>query len=422
MSEPRTLGLFEGFGIEIEYAIVDSATLDVRPIADEALRAAAGGDEWTGDFEDGPIAWSNELVRHVLEAKTNGPVPSLEGVAGAFYASMRRVDTILRERFDAQLVPGAMHPWMDPAFETQLWPHEYSEVYGAFDKIYDCRRHGWANVQSVHVNLPFKDEEEFARLMAAIRIVLPLVPALAAASPIVESKATGRLDSRLEFYRTNSKRTPAMAGEVIPEPIFDIEGYRERVLGPIQRELKAVDTDGILHGREWSNARGAIARFDRNAIEIRLIDAQERPSADLAVAAAVSGLVKHLVDGAGAPLAVQQEVPSAPLVKLLARCVDHGPNAPLEDSGLARLFDPKLSRVATTGELVAAVVPRCFLGGQDLEPALEVVLREGTLAQRILSRLGDAKQQSDPRERLREVWSDLADCLIADRPFHAARG
>ena len=30
----RSLSLFEGFGIEIEYMIVDSATLNVRPLCD----------------------------------------------------------------------------------------------------------------------------------------------------------------------------------------------------------------------------------------------------------------------------------------------------------------------------------------------------------------------------------------------------
>ena len=53
-----------------------------------------------------------------------------------------------------------MHPWMDPR-AASLWPHEYGEVYAAYDRIFDCRRHGWANLQSVHLNLPFADEREF---------------------------------------------------------------------------------------------------------------------------------------------------------------------------------------------------------------------------------------------------------------------
>ena len=43
------------------------------------------------------------------------------------------------------------------------------------------------------------------------------------------------------------------------------------MLGPIRHELAPLDTEGIFAGREWLNARGAIARFDRNAVEIRLL-------------------------------------------------------------------------------------------------------------------------------------------------------
>ena len=37
--ERRVLSLFEGFGIELEYMIVDAETLDVKPIADRLIEA-----------------------------------------------------------------------------------------------------------------------------------------------------------------------------------------------------------------------------------------------------------------------------------------------------------------------------------------------------------------------------------------------
>jgi hypothetical protein len=61
------LSLFEGYGIEIEWIIVDAATLDVLPIADELLRDAAGGEAWVEDAPAGEVSWSNELVAHVME-------------------------------------------------------------------------------------------------------------------------------------------------------------------------------------------------------------------------------------------------------------------------------------------------------------------------------------------------------------------
>ena len=38
MSKKKTLALFEGVGIELEYMIVNRETLDVLPIADELLK------------------------------------------------------------------------------------------------------------------------------------------------------------------------------------------------------------------------------------------------------------------------------------------------------------------------------------------------------------------------------------------------
>ena len=84
-------------------------------------------------------------------------------------------------------MPSGMHPWMQPARETRLWPHESGPIHRAYDALFDCRRHGWANLQSMHVNLPFGEDltpdGEFARLHAAVRLVLPLLPALAASTP-----------------------------------------------------------------------------------------------------------------------------------------------------------------------------------------------------------------------------------------------
>src|SRR5690606_7705226 len=108
----------------------------------------------------------------------------------------------------AMLMPTAMHPWFDPATETRLWPHEYSPVYETYNRIFGCQGHGWSNLQSMHVNLPFANDEEFARLHAAIRLALPILPALAASSPLVEGRVTGLADSRLDFYRFNSRRLP----------------------------------------------------------------------------------------------------------------------------------------------------------------------------------------------------------------------
>src|SRR5690606_25183589 len=114
-------------------------------------------------------------------------------------------------------LPTAMHPLMLPDLETKLWPHDAATIYATFDRIFGCKGHGWSNLQSVHINLPFRDQDEFGRLHAAIRLVLPLLPGLAASSPVQEGRLSGFLDTRLEHYRQNQKRLPSITGQVIPE-------------------------------------------------------------------------------------------------------------------------------------------------------------------------------------------------------------
>ena len=409
----KTLSLFEAYGIEIESMVVDADTLDVRPVVDELLREAAGTDGWVEDVEDGEIGWSNELVSHVVELKTNGPAPSYSGLADRFVASARRLNSLLEEGWHARLMPTGMHPWMDPSRETTLWPHDNGPVYRAYDQLFDCRRHGWANLQSVHLNLPFADEHEFARLMAAVRLVLPLIPALAASSPVVEGRSTGILDNRLEFYRTNSERVRSMTADVIPEPVYGFDEYQDRVLGVLDRELEEIGADQVLRGQEFANARGAIARFDRMAIEIRLIDAQECAEADLAVAAAVSGVVRALVEERWASLRCQRAWSTPELVELLQTAIRKGPDAEILDRSYSKAFGVESSETLTMGKLWRRIAETTFDGSTDLEGALQTILRQGTLAQRILAALG----QEFDRRKLKSVYGELCGCLASGSRF-----
>ncbi|HSM63423.1 MAG TPA: hypothetical protein VK833_05745, partial [Gillisia sp.] len=63
--------LFEVFGIELEYMLVQSSNLKITPIVDKLMILKNGS--ITSDVSNGEIEWSNELVAHVVELKTNGP-------------------------------------------------------------------------------------------------------------------------------------------------------------------------------------------------------------------------------------------------------------------------------------------------------------------------------------------------------------
>ena len=413
MTAAGALHLHEGIGLEIELMLVDRATLDVRPIADELLHEVSG--DHGGDYDAGPIGWSNELVLHLLELKMSTPAPALGGIAARFQENVARIDALLA-RSGATLLPGGMHPWMDPAKETVLWPHDYGEVYRAYDRLFDCKRHGWANLQSNHVNLSFAGDEEFGRLHAAVRLALPLVPALAASSPFVDARATGTLCNRLTAYRTNSSRVPIMTGDVIPEPVYSMTEYEERILAPIQREIAALEPEGILRG-EWLNSRGAIARFDRSAIEIRLLDAQECPAADVACAWAVACLVRDLCQERWGSSDEQRAFSTRALAQLLERTTALGPRASIDDPAYARALGWRGQAAPLAGELWSRIVEESVVPARgttdELLAPLRWIERHGTLAERLLRATGRDVQ----RARLREVYGELARGLIGGRLF-----
>jgi len=82
-----TLHLFEAFGIELEYMIVDRDTLEVQPIADELLKSMTGS--YSGDFENGMVTWSNELVLHLIELKCTKPESDLAALEQSFHQNIK---------------------------------------------------------------------------------------------------------------------------------------------------------------------------------------------------------------------------------------------------------------------------------------------------------------------------------------------
>ncbi|WP_205500714.1 carboxylate-amine ligase [Rufibacter psychrotolerans] len=411
MSQAKRLRLFEGFGVEMEYMIVDRDTLAVKPIADEVLNAEAG--QLTSDVERGPMAWSNELVLHVLELKTNGPAPELAPLAHLFHAEVQRVNELLRPHH-AMLLPTGAHPFMDPFRETRLWPHEASEIYEAYNRIFNCQGHGWSNLQSTHLNLPFGSDQEFGRLHAAIRLVLPLIPALSAASPVLDGRPTGLLDTRLEVYRTNQQQIPLIAGQVVPEAVFSQAQYEAEIFQPMFRAIAPHDPQGDLQD-EFLNSRGAIARFSRGAIEIRIIDNQECPLADVAIVTLVTEVLRQLVAETWSSYENQQKASTEELASVFLDSLKNGPETEIRHAAYLHLLgypQPEATLQEVWSHLWARV-QQSLVFTPEVTQAIETILREGPLAQRLLRALGP-----DPSpEQIKAVYQQLAECLAQNKLF-----
>ncbi|MDF2577746.1 MAG: glutamate--cysteine ligase [Chlamydiales bacterium] len=408
--EKLILPLFQGYGIELEYMIVNKQTLNVDPITDKVLYTVAKN--YDNEVERGEISWSNELALHVIELKTTKPAKSLKNLEISFQDNVRQINSIL-ESFNACLMPTAMHPWMDPYQEMHLWPHEYNPIYEAYNRIFNCCGHGWANLQSTHINLPFADDIEFAQLHAAIRLLLPIMPALTASSPIVEEKLTGILDNRLHVYQNNAKIIPSITGKVIPEHCSSEKNYRESILASMYHEIAPYDPDKLLQ-HEWLNSHGAIARFERNTIEIRILDIQECPQADIAIATAIVETLKSLIAEKWHELN-DKEWEVEPLYAIFSSCVKEGSEAIISNRHYLDLFGfPANATQCRAKELWQHIINSLDLNSLgNLKGILEMIIDKGTLAQRI-----EKAWKSQPtKHQLREIYEKLCYCLAHGELF-----
>lgn len=400
--------LFEVYGIELEYMLVYNTNFKVAPIVDQLISKKTG--KVSSDVDNGQIAWSNELVAHVIELKTNGPTNNLNSLSNYFHENIIEINTILKS-LDAKLLPSASHPLMNPLKDTQLWKHSYSEVYELYNKIFDCKGHGWSNVQSTHINLPFFDDKEFEKLHAAIRILLPLIPGLCASSPILDGQNTGFKDTRLEFYKTNQKEIPELTGLVIPERVFTKVDYYATIFEPIKKAIKPFDTKNILD-HHFLNSRGAIARFDRNAIEIRLIDIQECPKADIAICVLIIEVLKLLVGKKLAPLKSQKNWTKESLFYILNEAIKNGEDAKISNLDYLELFDiSEKTNISTVWRHLFQISKPNI--DESHHKAIETILEHGTLATRILKAIGT----DDSQEHIIKIYTALGECLEQNKMF-----
>ncbi len=409
-TQPKKYKLFEVTGIELEYMVVDRDTLKVLPIVDKLFEDVTG--KITSDVERGDVEWSNELVSHVVELKTAKPTKKIPSFRKKFSADIKAINAVLAKR-NAMLLPTAAHPFMDPFTETRIWPHEYNEVYALYNRIFDCRGHGWSNLQSTHLNLPFANDEEFSKLHAAIRLLLPIIPALSASSPILDSKTTGFLDSRMEAYLHHQDKLPELMGSLIPEAVFSQEDYYREIFSPIAKAMAPFDTEHVMD-HHFANSRGAIARFDRGAIEIRVIDIQECPSADLAIAELIVAVLKALTSGRWVSSYLQRAWSQHDLLPLFLQVIKDAGNARIANRDYLLMFGLMKQEQMSAHKLWQHLFVELYGDlSESCRQHIAHILEHGCLASRILKHTG----KTPDHDTLKRVYGELANCLAEDRAF-----
>jgi gamma-glutamyl:cysteine ligase YbdK (ATP-grasp superfamily) len=182
-----------------------------------------------------------------------------------------------------------MHPFLRLE-EARVWPHRHKQIYQEFSKVFSLKRHGWLNIQSFQLNLSYSNEASGVLLHNVLACVCAYLPALAASSPIYEGRLGENVDNRLSFYKQNQREIPSVTGDVIPEYVSSFSEYRKEIIDRYSRDLALAGADKPIMGKDWVNSRGVIFRFDRRALETRVMDEQDCVKSDVALSCFIRAL------------------------------------------------------------------------------------------------------------------------------------
>ena len=282
--------MLEVLGPEHEFALVDEA-LQPLPVVDQVIKALCG--RMVNYVNCQTFTFGKELQAHVAEF--NAATPFISPVL--FEATMQNavdfIQELLSTKFDAQLLGTGMHPLLSPT-NAKIWTHRDRKIYKALHRIFNLYQHGWVNIHAFQLNLPYGTQTEALRLHNLISHILPYIVAVSASSPVCEGNFSGYCDTRLWYYQQSQSRVPSLLGSIIPETVSSFQEYRQDIITRYSHDLVAVGAPRFLLQREWLNSRGAIFRFDRQAIEIRIMDEQECIKADVALSCFLRACLRGL--------------------------------------------------------------------------------------------------------------------------------
>ncbi len=222
----------EVLGPEHEYSLVDK-DLKVLPIADKIIKEYCG--RMVNFIELPNFTFGKEMQLHVMEIKANQPFKSPSEFEETMHAAVLSLSGIV-EKYGANLLGTGMHPLMDLK-DTAVWPHYHRKIYRAYSKIFNLNQHGWLNIQSFHLNLPYQKEADAIQIHNQLANLCAYLPAISASSPIFEGKTGVDQDNRLQFYKVNQKEVPSVTGEIIPQYVTTIAQYKRDVIERYSKDL-----------------------------------------------------------------------------------------------------------------------------------------------------------------------------------------
>jgi len=373
------------------------------PIVDKVIRDVYGRVVNFVEFSN--FTFGKELQLHVMEVKSNKPFRSPRVFEKTMHEAVLRLSDMLKRRYGARLLGTGMHPTLR-LWETAIWPHRHRQIYEAFSRIFNLKQHGWLNIQSFQLNLPYSSEGKAVLMHNLLANICAYLPAVSASSPIYEGRLGEYVDNRLHFYMENQKEVPSITGKVVPEYIQSLEQYKRDIIGHYSSDLAKAGAHPCILNKDWVNSRGVTIRFDRKALEIRVMDEQECIKSDVALSCFIRALLRGLMETApSSPL-----LPTEVLAEDFKSIIKYG----LE----AKVFHPS----GPTARHVCRYFMKIAWENATPEEKeylqlIERRIEHGNLSDAIRERVLVRMQKTDLNEAIVDVYSKLLKCLENNEPF-----
>jgi len=392
---------------------VDSITVALDfCVVDRSLRTPTALATWAlGQLPAAPgeVAWTCERWEHVLTLTLTKHSKRPMSHVRRLNAEVRSMNTLL-SKGNAVLVPVAAHPFAQGEVLTMRADAPGRTV---LSRLFDMRCAGWCNSQITCLRVPFGSDDEFSRLHASVRLLLPMLPAISASSPYLNGAGAGVMSARAEASMHHVDSLPQLLGPVVPEAVFSEEDYYRTVFSPMAQALAAVDAGQALD-HFCMNARAAVARFDRGELELRVLDRQECITADLALAEMTLAVVRAMGSGRWVSTYLQRAWSEDDLFPIYMQTVREGGQAMISNRDYLFMFGLMKQDRMTVQKIWQHLFVELYGDLSDeCRRVMAHILEHGCLSQRMLRRYGKAPTAN----ALVELVDDLAAHLAADRSW-----
>jgi gamma-glutamyl:cysteine ligase YbdK (ATP-grasp superfamily) len=270
-------------------------------------------------------------------------------------------------------------------------------------QIFNLKQHGWLNIQSYQLNVPYSNKKDAVSLNNVLAILCAYLPAIAASSPIYEGRVGEDVDNRLFFYMTNQREVPSIVGDVVPEYLSSLKQYEE-IIRRYTMDLTEAGAQKCILNKDWINSRGVILRFDRKAFEIRVMDEQECIKSDVALSCFIRACARGLLRE------YTETMSHETLVRDFKSIMKDG-------------LDAKVlcSRSQTARQVCGQFYETAWKNASNEEknylPIVRKRIENGNLSEIIRERVQKRTQKTDLKEAIHDVYSSLTESLRDNQPY-----